>query len=214
MDIRSHYIEKFALHNYLNADLLRCLRLFELPPHRDLYVQQHELTLLYFLVDGKVQVGHDHPNGKQAVLAMLTPLAVIGDLEVFGFEDIHTNLRTLEKTTLLGLEKTFVLRFGYEDPQFLRFIIHHVITKLYHSSNIQVGHALPLINQVAAYLLDKRESDIVILPSKLHLAGLFGTTSRHLNRVIKQLKVDGIIRVENRSVHILNLAQLEMYSQS
>src|SRR5215213_6509905 len=136
MDLRSHYIQKFSLDAHLNRDLLRCLRVYQFPTQSQLYVQTDELTTLYFLVSGKLQVGHDHANGKQAVLAMLRPLTVIGDLELFTADTITTTIITLEPCVLLGIEKSLVMRYGYDDPRFLRFMIHNLTDKLYKSGII------------------------------------------------------------------------------
>lgn len=206
-----YYVDQFALHEHLNADLLRCLRLTELPAQAELMMQTDELTTLYFLVAGKAQVGHDHINGKQAVLAMLTPLTVIGDLELFTNDTVKTTVIALEKSVFLGIEKPLVMRYGYNDPRFLRFIIQNLSSKLYQTSFIQIGQMLPLVSRFAAYLLDR---DNALLPPKSHLAGLFGTTLRHLNRVIKQLETEDVIRIDNRRLTILNRAQLEIYAQS
>lgn len=212
MDLCQHYIQKFALHEHLNADLLRGLRLYQLPAQAPLYVQTEELTTLYFLVAGKAQVGHDHLNGKQAVLAMLTPLTVIGDLELFTDDKVTTTITTFEPTVLLGIEKALVMRYGYDDPRFLRFIIHHLTIKLSQSGVIQVGQVMPLISRFAAYLLAGNDSQT--LPPKAHLAGLLGTTVRHLNRVIQQLQTEGVIRLDNRTLIILKHDQLIAYSNA
>ena len=211
MDFRQHYIQRFALHEHLNADLLRGLRLYHLPARAPLYVQTDELTTLYFLVSGKAQVAHDHLNGKQAVLAMLTPLTVIGDLELFTDDRVTTTITTFEPCVLLGIAKPLVMRYGYDDPGFLRFIIHNLRGKLYQSGMIQVGQVFPLISRFAAYLL--AGEDTQAFPPKTHLAGLLGTTVRHLNRVIERLHTEGVIQLHDHTLTILNRPQLESYTQ-
>jgi CRP/FNR family putative post-exponential-phase nitrogen-starvation transcriptional regulator len=210
-----HYIHAFELDQHLNPDLLRCLRLVSLPAQREFYVQTEEQTSIYLMVAGKVQVQHLHPNGKTAVLAMMTPLAVIGDLELFRFEDIKTNVVTLEPITLLAIEKPFVIRYGYDDPRFLRFIIHQLTSKLYESSNIHVGSVLSVTHRFAAYVLQLHEQggdNSLLLPAKAHIASLLGTTSRHLNRVIRQLQDEGIVSLHGHRLTILNLQRLMEYA--
>ena len=205
------YLQKFSLRDHLNADLVRCLRLVQFPPQTEFYLQAGEQTSIYFLVSGKVQVNYAHTNGKLSVLAMMSPLALIGDLELFTTDTIQTNVMTLEATILLGIEKEFVIRFGYDDPRFLRFVIHQLTSKLYHTSLIQTGNVLPLINRLSVYLL--AQPNPLPLDSKAHLAGLLGTTTRHLNRVLKTLELEGLVRIEQRCITILDRAGLQRYAQ-
>jgi CRP/FNR family transcriptional regulator, putaive post-exponential-phase nitrogen-starvation regulator len=199
------YIHDFKLDEHLNSDLLRCLRRYQFPPQTEIYAQAAEQTRLYFLVSGQAQVYCYHPNGKISILALLSPLAVIGDLELFSFDNLQTNVITVEHTVLLGIEKEFVVKYGYNDPRFLRFIIHHLTTKLYETSLIQLGNGLPLINRLATYLLTQSPKDGLVFPSKPHLAALLGTTHRHLNRVLKTLESEGLIYMERQSRRILIL---------
>jgi CRP-like cAMP-binding protein len=185
--------------------------LVQLPPQTEFYLQTGEQTSIYFLVAGKVQVNYAHTNGRLSVLAMMLPLALIGDLELFSYDTIQTNVMTLEPTVLLGIEKEFVLRFGYDDPRFLRFVIHHLTSKLYQTSLLQTGHSLPLINRLAAYLLT--QPDVIPFDSKADLAGLMGTTTRHLNRVFKTLETENLIHIEQHTIHILDRAELQRRAQ-
>ncbi|HEX2619583.1 MAG TPA: Crp/Fnr family transcriptional regulator [Phototrophicaceae bacterium] len=210
------HVRDFALRDHLNPDLLRCLRLFQFPAQVELYSQTGEQKWLYFLVTGKVQVTYYHLNGKESILALLTPLALIGDLELFTQMDIETTVLTAEASTLLGIEKAFALRYGYDDSRFLRFVIQNLTAKLYGSSHIQIQQSLPLISRIAVYLLSQpvMSGEVVTLESVAHLAGLMGTTNRHLNRVVRQLVIEGLITRQKNRVRILNRVGLMKYAES
>ncbi|HEX3051759.1 MAG TPA: Crp/Fnr family transcriptional regulator [Aggregatilineaceae bacterium] len=212
-DLPARYIRAFALDQHLNQDLLRCLKVYQYAPQVEFYVQTDEQTIIYLLVAGKVQINHYHANGKLSVLAMMTPLAVIGDLELFSYEAIKTNVITLEESVLLGIEKGFALKYGADDPRFLRFIIQHLTAKLYQTSRIHTGNVLPLIKRLAAYLLEQDE-DVIALSSKSHLAGLLGTTPRHLNRVLNTLADEGSIQPSPHTIRILKRDSLKRRTES
>ncbi len=207
------FIDLFHLADHLNADLLRRLHVFHYPIGTAIFAQAAEQHMLYFLVAGKLQVNVIHPNGKLSVLAFLTPLAMVGDLELFDAETTQTNVICAEPSTLLALTKADALQFGYDDPQFLRFLITHLSAKLTATSLLQSRAVLPLIYQLAAYLLNQptHPDNPIVLESKIDLAALLGTTPRHLNRTLKRLAIDGVIQLQGHTLTILDWAALRSY---
>jgi CRP-like cAMP-binding protein len=207
---KDQYIEQFRLWDHLNGELLQCLKLFRFEPQHELFVQSLEQAFVYWLVSGSAQVNHYHTNGKLSVLAILKPLSIIGDLEIFTFDRIKTNVVILEQSSLLGVEKTCIERYGYDDPRFLRFIIQNLSHKLYQSTLLQIGTVQPLLYRFSSYLIEICGSDtnVALLPLRSHLAALLGTTPRHLTRVIKQLEEQNIIEVYGRTITILDRQKL------
>jgi CRP/FNR family transcriptional regulator, putaive post-exponential-phase nitrogen-starvation regulator len=210
-----HYIQQFALDQHLNRDMLRCLQVVQFAPQVEIYSQAAEQIYIYFLVAGKIQVNYAHPNGKLSVLADVLPFAVIGDLELFTYDDIKTNVLTLENTTLLRLEKIFALKYGYDDPRFLRLVIRNLTTKLYGSSLVVTRNALPLVSQFADYLLEQPTSTDgkILLEHKRHIANKLGATIRHFNRILKKLQTENIIQLSGNTLEILDRERLEQYTE-
>lgn len=210
---KEDYIKQFRLSDHLNNDLIRCLTMFRFDAQRELFVQDSELMFLYWLVSGSVQVNHIHDNGKLAVLAIVKPLSIIGDLEIFSFETIKRNVVAVEDSTLLGIETSFVKKYGYNDPIFLHFIIEHLSKKLYKIGILSTGTVQPLVYRIAMYLLDVCDEDTnsSVLPLRSHLASLLSTTPRHLTRVIKQLEDENVIEVRGKNVTILDRKKLASY---
>ena len=79
----SKYIDQYNLATHFNADLLRSLRVYQFEAQQQIYSAQTELTRMYFLVQGKVQVSHYLPDGKRSIIAFIQPFNVLGDIEVF-----------------------------------------------------------------------------------------------------------------------------------
>ncbi len=209
------YIGQFSLAEHLNRDLLRCLRLFHCKADAEVYRQDNTSSYVYLLVSGKLQVNYIHQNGKVSILANLEPLTLVGEVELFYNLEMRMNIIAIENSILLGIEKAFAIRYGYDDPRFLRFVIQNLTSKLYDSSTILTRTILPLSGQVAAYLLDQptNTDGKFTLESKLYLSGLMGTTTRHLNRVFKTLETENIIRLERDQVEILDREALVHYTE-
>jgi len=208
------YIDQYDLETHLNPDLLRCLRLHRFEAQSTVYESQTELRHVYFLVNGKAQVSYYLANGKRSIIAMISPFSVIGDIELFEDRPLQLNVITTENSIFLGIKKADVLQFGYNDPQFLRFIIHHMSRKLRGSGYNQLSYDLPLVNRLANYLLiQKIDNNIIIPESKTLIADLLGTSPRHLNRVIKTLEDEHIITWERDKIIVHNPEKLKSYGE-
>jgi CRP-like cAMP-binding protein len=209
------YITQFQLADHLNADLLRCLRLYQLAEDRDLELDDPALARLYFLVSGSVFVSYDHLDGTRSTIGTLTPLELIGELDLFVEPNLRLSITTAEPCTFLYIERDFALRYGANDPRFLRLVIQNLSSKLIRSTLILRHNVLPLSGQVAALLLTQtsESNNTLRIRSKSYLAELVGTTPRHLNRILNNFVVDELIIVEENHIHILNRQALTYHAK-
>lgn len=209
------YVSEFNMVEFLNDRLLAHLKLFHFPAFSNVYTEQDEQHYLYFLVRGQVQCSHYHLNGKLAVVALSTPFAAIGDLEILTQERVYSDVIATQDTTMLGIASDVVHRYGANDPRFLRFIIDQLREKLYKTNTLQMNHILPVINRLVVYMLAQpaNEDDAIVLPNKEELASLLGTTPRHLNRVLKELVESGNISAGYPLVRILDRTALQAFTQ-
>jgi CRP/FNR family transcriptional regulator, putaive post-exponential-phase nitrogen-starvation regulator len=207
------YISAFDMAAFLNDDLLSHLKLYHFPAYSNVYMEQDEQHVLYFLVEGQVQCSHYHLNGKLAVLALSNPFAAIGDLEILSAERVFTNVIATQETTMLGIASSYVDRYGADDPRFLRFLIEQLRDKLYKANSLQKTQVLPLINRLALYMLAQpsaaHQGDTIELPDKETLASMLGATPRHLNRVLRELLEAGSISAGYPHVRILDRVALQ-----
>ena len=123
----------FGMTSFLNDDLQKNLQLFQFPAYTNIYIEEAEQNFLFFLVEGQVQCTHYHMNGKLAVVALLNPFTVIGDLEILREEGMNSNVITSQVTTMLGIGRALVHRYGKDDPRFLRFLVNQLQEKLHAS---------------------------------------------------------------------------------
>ena len=209
------YVEKFQLADHLNADLLRCLQLYRLGEERDLELNDPALARLYFLVAGSVYVSYDHLDGTRSSIGTLTPPALIGELDLFVEPNLRLSITTAEPSTFLYIERDFALRYGANDPRFLRLVIQNLSNKLIRSTLILRHNVLPLSGQVAALLLTQtsERDNTLHFRSKNYLAELVGTTTRHLNRILGNFVADGLIAVEENHIEIRDRAALTQHAK-
>jgi len=210
------YVAQYALADVLNDRLLDALRLVTFPIYSTVCVEGAEQHYLYFLVEGQVQCSHYHPNGKLAVIAMSNPLTAIGDLEILDEDYLRSNVIATQPSTMLAIPKDIVQTYGAADPEFLRFLLDQYRGKIYRSNAIQMSQVLPLNSRLSLYMLSQLSegNTSVILPAKDELASLLGTTTRHLNRVIRQLVDAEYISAGYPMVTILDHPALEALAQA
>ena len=184
------YIRQYDLERFLNRKLLEEIRLFRYDSYQTVLFEQTKVRYLYFVAEGQLKCAHYHPNGTLAVVAMLSPLNAIGDVELLDDSCTSTAVVTTRPTTLLGIPMTAIQQYGMEDPRFLRFVIGQLVSKVRDSTSLRLGNLLPVKSRLALYIMTKPGAEtggVVILPEKEVLASMLGTTYRHLNRVMKEL---------------------------
>jgi CRP-like cAMP-binding protein len=112
---------------------------------------------------------------------------------------------------MLGIASPYVRRYGADDPRFLRFLVEQLREKLYKTNTLQISNVLPAINRLAIYILSQPTNDDgnVILPNKEDFASLMGTTTRHLNRLLKELVERQFITTGYPMIKVLNSQALQ-----
>ena len=154
-----------------------------------------------------MQVIQYHWNSQVVVFTLGKPFAAMGDLEISTKRRLGSNVIATEDTIMLGITTTAVECYGADDPRFLHFVIEQLRNKISKITHLQTNHLLPVINQLAAFILIQAEhvqNDVIILPGKEELASLLRTTPRHLNRVLKELVCNNAISTDYPLIHILN----------
>lgn len=163
------------------------------------------LEKIYFFTSGRGRAYLPLHNGKEVIYAPYGAGDIAGDIEYII--DIKASGSMISIDNLSGFTLcTSVIPIELKSI-FFKIISHGVTTKLIASS---VGNAIrigyPLDERVAYYCLYEFADKIY---SMEELAGFFGTTYRHLSRVLKNLSDLGYIKVEKRVITILNREALE-----
>lgn len=210
-----YYIKKYSLYKYLNNNLLNYLEIHTFNKNEFLCRINDELDYMYFLVDGKYKVTALLSTGKSLLLCFNTPLSIMGDIELIENPYADCNVQALENCICLALPLSKIKDYGYDDPIFLRFIISSLQKKLRRNSNyMSVNILSPIENRFASYLVSSlpsktSKSITVDIDGINNLAELLGSSYRHLNRVIKNLSDEKIIKKDKNSIQILNLNKLK-----
>lgn len=153
-----------------------------------------------------MQVDDFQSGGIQAIFSFERPFSIIGDVELFGNKSVSRNVLVIEDSLLFSIPSQVVKDYGYDDPGFLRFINEHLRDRIYFVSSLLSQASQSVEFRLARYLIYRmeKEGDILQLEKRESLSALLGISVRHLNRTLKQMETMNIIKVQNKTLTIIN----------
>lgn len=170
----------------------------------------HILDSMYFFTSGRGQAYRPLSNGKNVIYAPYGAGDIAGDVEFIVDLKATGSMVSSNKLSGYRLYKSRITSDIY--PDLYRIISEEVTQKLILSSvenAIRIGYSTE--ERIAYYCL--YENDNIVF-SMEELAGIIGTTYRHLSRVLKKFSDDGFINVENKKITVINNKELMNISKS
>ena len=171
--------------------------------------QGQAITELTYILSGKVKIVRSLFNGKEHILETLNQPQILGDVELMTNQPAGSSVIALEEVQAVQLplnNKEELLK----DPVFLYQIGRNLAMAL-HKQGItaSTNASYSVKERLATHILNSEEENIFQLSPSI-LASRFGTSYRHVQRVIKQFIDQGIIEKEAfKTYHILEKKTLE-----
>ena len=216
-DLLSYYFHKHNIENLFDKDILKYAQLHFYEKEEYILEAESKLEFYYLLVDGKIKISYPFENGKSKLLKFYKDFNTVGDLELLKNVPILCNIDTIEDTYLIAIP-SHILRTKYLDNvKFLHHLIDSLSDKLFATiNNSSYNFVYPLINRLSSYLIEHitDKKYITLSSSFLELAQFLGTTYRHLNRVLKELESESIIKCDNKIIIILDEERLRELSKN
>ena len=173
--------------------------------------QGMSMPYMYYLLGGRVKIEQSVVNGKSVLFAFVGEGNWLGDLELFGDTD-------MANSTVTAVSDVDALRFPLEamrqsirnNPALTTMFARSLAQKMWAYSKVSAVNLLyPLLERYAAYLYEM-SGDSAELPIALETsAGLLGAGERQLQRVLRSLAENGIIRRSGRTLTILDRERLK-----
>ena len=179
--------------------------------HKNDYIctQGKAITELTYILSGKVKIVRSLFNGKEHILEMLNQPQIFGDVELMTNQPAGSSVIALEEVQAVQLplnNKEELLK----DPVFLYQIGHNLAMALHKQGITASTNASYTVKErLATHMLSIEEEGVFQLSPSI-LAASFGTSYRHVQRVIKQFIDQGIIEKEAfKTYRILQRQTLE-----
>ncbi|MBT2644978.1 cyclic nucleotide-binding domain-containing protein [Bacillus sp. ISL-41] len=211
------YLRSYKVETLFTKEIIPYLTLFEFEKGEQICSQGEPVEYLYILVKGKVKIFTTSEEGKTLILSFKTPIEVIGDIEYVQEIDTINTVEAVSSVVMIGVRQTVVRRFLKDHSPFLQFLLKIITRKFYIKSQFMRHNILyPVETRLASYLVsvayDENEALIngkVNTSNLTDIANLIGTSYRHLNRVIKDFCIKGMVERDNGAIVIKDLEGLK-----
>ena len=173
----------------------------------------------YVIVAGQVEIYKASMEGKEKILHIFGPGEPIGEVPVFSGDRFPANARALVKSHLLFFaRKAFVNLIAASPALALQMLA--VLSMRLRQFAVQIEHLTlkEVPARLAAHLLyvsggQKKADTVRLAISKGQLASLLGTIPETLSRILARMAQQGLIRVEARTIHLLDRDGLEALAE-
>jgi CRP/FNR family transcriptional regulator, cyclic AMP receptor protein len=177
---------------------------------------------LYFVISGRVKVFKVSREGKEQVLRILGPGRTFNDVPVFDGGLNPGSIATLEPSTVGHIPKGAVLALVEKHPQVAMAVIRLLASRLRALTLMIEDLSLRgVLARVAKLLLDctrghqtlvEGEGDACARLTQHQIAAMTGSVREVVQRALKALEKDGVIRLERARVVVLDPKALERWS--
>ncbi|WP_079508772.1 Crp/Fnr family transcriptional regulator [Mesobacillus jeotgali] len=201
-----------------NEDIIPYLSLYHFEKGETICSQGEAAEFLYILVKGKVKIFTTSEDGKTLILSFKTPLEVIGDIEYIQKINTINTVEAVSPVIMIGVRQNTVREFLNEHPPFLQFLLDIITRKFYIKSQFMRHNIMyPVETRLASYLVsvaydenDALVNGMVSTSNLTDIANLIGTSYRHLNRVIKEFCIAGLVERKKGTIMIKDLEGLKL----
>ena len=172
-------------------------------------------------VTGQVELFAISPAGQEKVIELVGPGNSFAEALMFTGKPYIINAQALSDTLLLTVKKEAVVGEIERDPRFAMRMLAGISRRLHGLVHDVEAYALHSgVQRVIGYLLrDQIAEDCVSgevitvsLPvSKATIASRLSLTPEYFSRVLHELEAAGLVRIDKRDVHILDVQRLSAY---
>ena len=173
---------------------------------------------VYVVIEGKVKLGRTAPDGRENLLAVLGPAQMFGELSLFDPGPRSATATAVTDSTLLGLGHEDLLPLLTGRPEVARGLLLQIAQRLRRSNEAMADLVFADVpGRVAKALLDLSQRfgatsrDGIRVSHDLtqeELAQLVGASRETVNKALADFVQRGWIRLEQRSVVLLDLDRL------
>lgn len=166
--------------------------------------QGEEVPFLYLLLEGETSIYQVRSNGKQITLNACGAGSTLGEVELLCRRPAMDFVELTQDCLLFAIPMDYSRAELLKDLPFLRRVADILAENLYKvETNTAINLSLELEDKVASYILGVEREGFFALDLKT-LPATFGTTYRHLLRVLKKFKESGCIASEGKGYRILD----------
>ncbi len=172
-------------------------------------------TGFYMVISGKVKIFKMSLSGKEQILHIFGPGEPFGEVPVFHDQPFPANATALEKSSLIFFSRKDFVEIVHTMPSLVMNMLAVLSMRLRRfTTQIENLSLKEVPERLAGYLLYLTEEQgntqtVKLQISKGQLASLLGTIPETLSRIFARMSDEGLIRVEGKTISLLDLKGLE-----
>lgn len=174
---------------------------------------------LYIVAAGRVKIFKTGADGKEQILHIFGPGHPFGEVPVFAGKRFPASAMALDASRLVFLPRSAFVRLITDQPT-LALNMLAVLSRRLREFTVQIENlALKEVPaRLAAYLLalsaEQKTADRVELHiPKAMMANILGTIPETLSRMLGKISAQGLIRVDNREIVLLDREGLKALAE-
>ena len=179
---------------------------------RHVYVMHagEETDSIYIVLSGKVKVVITDDQGREVILGFMGPQEFFGEMGILDDQPRSASVYTLEPCEMLRVSKGAFMNCLKEHSEVAMLVIRNLVKRLRAADRkIESLALVDVSGRVARLLIDMaQEIDgklvVVRVPAKQEIARMIGASREMVSRVVKELELRGLIRIERRSLVIVD----------
>lgn len=174
---------------------------------------------LYVVVSGKIKLGRSGSAGRENLLAVLGPGQMFGELSVFDPGPRSTSATAVTITELRTLEHDELNRWLTGNPEVAQGLLGQLAARLRRANDVVAdlvfsdvpGRVAKALLDLASRFGDHRDDGIQVHHdlTQEELAQLVGASRETVNKALADFAARGWIRLEPRSVTLLDVERVE-----
>lgn len=171
------------------------------------FLQGTQYDNTYILAEGKVKIYLMSTGGKAVALDIYEPGAFIGEQEALLDKPYSASVINLTPVTVLKVSNAQFKTWLMEDHHFSQELIYNLASQIYTLTNRTERYSLhSALDQTISYLIWAARQNQVV--TRASLLNEIDTSSRNLNRILKQLRDLAVITVDKSLIKVTDLPQL------
>jgi CRP/FNR family transcriptional regulator len=186
------------------------------PPGESLFSEGDPCAGLYLIASGRVRIYKASPSGREQVLAVEGPGALIAELPVFDGGNYPASAAALQPTDLLFVSRKDFRNVCLEHPEVALKVLQVVGGRLRRLVGIIEELSFTTVrHRLISWLLRQATTQgdrgpvVLLSASQQELASQIGTVRELVSRNLARLQAQGFISISGREVTILDEAGLE-----
>jgi len=186
---------------------------------QDLFLEGEPGDRMFVITEGKIKLGHTASDGRESLLAILGPGELLGELSLFDPGPRTATATALTDATLIALGHSALRPWLTGRPEVAEALLQALAQRLRRTNEAMADLVFSDVpGRIAKILLELGDKFGRQMPDDLHvthdmtqeeLAQLVGASRETVNKALADFASRGWIRLESRSVVLLEMDRLQ-----